>query len=145
MGNFQHLAEKVLAKNSSKNREVSSFSPLAKETGNFQGKTGNYSGNYNETSLNTIQYRINNHEETDNETGRKVEPINEETFTIKSKEKSFLFCKHVPDIVEQFFLYSVNIGMNLLPDDKHWIKAITFGINASKLTVLLSKYIDIWC
>lgn len=103
MGNFQHLAQKVLSKNCP-NAKVSCFLPLAEETGNFQGKSGNNAGNFNRSYNRESQSISAFKEETHKETSRKPEASNQETFAVKNHDKSFLISNSTAGILDGFFL-----------------------------------------
>ena len=85
MGNFSNLAKSALER-----QKVSSFFPLAKETGNFCSKDRNFPGNLvsngEEKSHTALGFKL----ETDRETIRKLLSENEETLTPKKEQKSFL-------------------------------------------------------
>lgn len=144
MGNFQELAEKVLEKYIYNPEKVSSFLTLVKETGNFSSKNGNCLRNVNTNIRNEKQYGIDSTVETNEETNRKLTLISEETFTLKDTPKSFVAGSKSSNIIEQFFSMESILGIELLPNDKRWIKAVIFDIHASKLTILLNEYIDKW-
>lgn len=143
MGNFQYLAQKVLAKYCHEEK-VSCFTPLGKETGNFQRKLGNYAGNfeytYHEVELCTSGFK----EETLKETIRKPESSNQEIFAVKINDKSFLIKNGTAGMLDGFFSNAAGLNIDLLPDDKRWLKAVCYGINNPTLTSLLSEYIDRW-
>ncbi|KTD73917.1 hypothetical protein [Legionella tucsonensis] len=143
MGNFQHLAQKVLSKNCP-NAKVSCFLPLAEETGNFQGKSGNNAGNFNRSYNRESQSISAFKEETHKETSRKPEASNQETFAVKNHDKSFLISNSTAGILDGFFSNAAGLDINLLPDDKRWIKTVCFGISRPTLAGFLSEYIDRW-
>lgn len=143
MGNFQYLAQKVLSKYCHE-AKVSCFTPLGKETGNFQRKLGNSAGNfeytYHEEELCTSGFK----EETLKETNRKPASSNQETFSEKINDKSFLIMNDTAGILDSFFSNASGLNIDLLPDDKRWLKAVCFGINRTTLASFLSEYIDCW-
>ncbi len=144
MGNFQELAEKVLAKNNYNSEKVSSFLALAKETGNFSRKNGNCQRNLNKNISNENQYSIGETVETNMETNRKPALIPEETFALKNIPISFVVNSKSSGIIEQFFSIASTLGIELLPEDKRWIKIVCFGISTSILDVLIIKYVECW-
>jgi len=104
MGNFQQLAEKILAKNNPCFNKVSSFLPLAEETGNFQGKSGNNPGNFDRIHHGEGQCTLGFKEETCKETSSKPGASNQETFAVKNNNKSFLINHGTADLLDGFFL-----------------------------------------
>lgn len=143
MGNFQYLAQKVLSKYCL-GTKVSCFTILGKETGNFQSKLGNNTGNieytYHEEELLISGFK----EETSKETSRKPESSNQETFAVKINDKSFLVKNNTASVLDSFFSNASELNIDLLPDDKRWLKAVCFGINRTILARFLSEYVDRW-
>src|ERR1700733_5379315 len=117
MGNFQGLAEKVLAKNNYNSEKVSSFLALVKETGNFSSKNGNFLRKLNKNIPLENQYGIDGRVETNEETNRKPTLISEETFTLKDTPISFIVGSKSSSIIERFFSMESILGIELLPDD----------------------------
>lgn len=103
MGNFQQLAEKILDKNNPCFNKVSSFLPLAGETGNFQGKSGNSIGNFEHANQGVGQCSPVFKEETCEETSRKLGAGNQETFAAKNNDKSFLINHGTAGLLDVFF------------------------------------------
>ncbi len=144
MGNFQFLAEKILAKNNPCFNEVSSFLPLAEETGNLQGKSGNNAGNFERRHHEEGQCTSDFKEETYKETSRKPDPSSQETLAVKNNDKSFLRNDGIAGMLEGFFSSATGLNIELLSGDKQWLKLACFGTHKSKLSSLLSEYIDCW-
>ena len=144
MGNFQYLAEKILAKNNPYSNKVSCFPPLAEETGNFQCKSGNNAGNFDRIYHEESQSISGLKEETHKETSRKPEPSNQETFAVKNHDKSFLINPGTVNMLDDFFSNATNLNIDLLSDDKRWLKTVCFGINRPILASFISEYIDRW-
>lgn len=158
MGNFQKLAEQVLMRSALNsnirplNQEaVSSFPPLAKETGNFWPKRENLRGNSKETGSCTSQASIGFHVETIEETVSKPLGNNQETFTSQNIPESFLtspsdiLAGHNVSSALDGFINGVNqLNIQLLPDDERWLKNICFGVKLHDLKLILEKYINHW-
>lgn len=146
MGNFQHLAEKIIKK-SVCNNKVSSFLPLAEETGNCSQKNGNIERNsINKNNPNSLAApRVSM--ETFEETGRKPPHQREETFIAKNLKKnspSINLKITESNLLERFFNETTHHGLQLLPDDMRWIKAICYGVSSHKLKSLLEQYTYLW-
>lgn len=143
MGNFQHLAQKVLSKNCL-DTKVSCCTSLAEETGNFQGKSRNNSGNfdyqYHEKGQSTSGFNV----ETYKETCWKPESNNQETFAVNNNVKSFLRKNSTAAMLDGFFSNAVGLDIKLLPDDKRWLKTVCFGLSTKKLCIVLNQYIYTW-
>lgn len=142
MGNLQHLAHKVLSKYCH-DTKVSCFTPLEKETGNFQGKSGNTAGNFEHIPHEESQCTSGFKEETSKETSRKPVSIDKETFATNITNKSFLM-HGATDMLDGFFSNAVGLNIDLLPDDQRWLRAVCFGINRTTLACYLGEYIDRW-
>lgn len=142
MGNLQHLAQKVLSKHCA-DAKVSCFLPLGKETGNFQAKSGNNAGNFERILHEESQCTSGFQEETSKETSRKPVSIDKETSAANITDKSFLI-NSATDMLDGFFSNAVGLNIDLLPDDKRWLRAVCFGINRPTLACYLSEYIDRW-
>lgn len=142
MGNLQHLAQKVLSKYCH-GTKVSCFTSLEKETGNFQSKSGNNAGNFERIPHEENQCTSGFQEETSKETSGKLVSIDKETFAANIIDKSFLI-NGATDMLDGFFSNATGLNIDLLPDDKRWLRAVCFGINRSTLAGYLSEYIDRW-
>ncbi|HAT9261850.1 TPA: hypothetical protein JBC17_11255 [Legionella pneumophila subsp. pneumophila] len=143
MGNLQHLAQKVLSKYCPDNK-VSCFPPLGKETGNIQGKSGNNAGNFECTNHEEDLCIAGFKEKTLEETNRKPASSNQETFAVKINDKSFLIKNGTAGMLDGFFSNAAGLNIDLLPDDKRWLKAVCYGINSPTLASFLNEYIDRW-
>ena len=158
MGNFQKLAEQVLSRpalylntKSLSQEKVSSFLPLAKETGNFWPKKENLCGNSKETDGCTNQSGIGFHVETIEETIRKPLGNKQETFISKNIPESFISCpsdilagNNVSSVLDGFINGVNQLNIQLLPDDERWLKNICFGVKLHDLKLILEKYINHW-
>ncbi|MDX1902277.1 MAG: hypothetical protein SFW66_09830 [Gammaproteobacteria bacterium] len=142
MGNLQYLAQKVLSKYCH-DTKVSCFTPLAKETGNPQGKSGNTAGNFERIPYEKSQRISSFKEEISKETSRKPVSIDKETFAANITNKSFLM-HSATDMLDGFISNAVGLNIDLLPDDQRWLRAVCFGINRPTLACYLSEYIDRW-
>lgn len=138
MGNFSHLAQPVLKK-------VSCFPFLGQETGNFGHKTGNNLGNVPETLARTAQAIQGLDKETLQETSRKLDQNNEETFASESTYKNFISQTETNSVLDYFFKHASNeFKIELLPDDVRWLNTICYGIKENKLKTLIEVYISNW-
>jgi hypothetical protein len=158
MGNYQKLAEQVLTRSilnlntkCQAQEKVSSFLPLVQETGNFWPKRENQLVNTNETDRHIHQSDIGVQMETNEETIRKLLENKQETFTSGNTHESFQNCfrgvlvgNNVSSILDNFFNGANQLNIQLLPDDKRWLKNICFGVNLHSLKIILEKYIIHW-
>jgi len=140
MGNFQHLAANVL----NKKCKVSMLFPLEKETGNFDTKNRNFEGNFNSNKRLTLQTASGVSFETSQETNVKLNGLNRETFNLKNDGKSFSLGETTHTILERFFNYAKQSDIQLLNDDRRWIKTICFGVSLRLLKKLLHQYTKYW-
>src|SRR5579875_2521672 len=131
MGNLKYLAQKVLSKYCH-DTKVSCFTSLEKETGNLQGKSGNTAGNFEPMPHEESQCTAGFKEETSKETSRKPVSIDRETFAANITDKSFLI-NGTTDMLDSFFSHAVELNIDLLPDDKRWLRAVCFGVNRPTL------------
>lgn len=130
MGNFQYLAVKVLERQSLHFGvpKVSNFSPLGKETGNFVLKKGNLTGNSKITTISKTHIPQGFHMETDMETNGKPIAKLMETPVLQNGYLSFLSASTRLTTIERFFDDADRFEIQLLQDDKRWIKDVCHGI-----------------
>lgn len=50
----------------------------------------------------------------------------------------------IDHVFSRFFDYCENINIELLSDDKNWLKKICYGQSSTNLEPLLKNYIKIW-
>lgn len=144
MGNFDHLAKKILAKNKTTNKSFQ-FSSLREETGNFQPKIANLQGNIlNKTPPENL-YASDIKVETHEVTSWKLLSKNDETLPLKSIAYGFLNENNYHNMLKCFFENAKEIGIELLHDDKRWLQLICQGLPLKQLKELLTEYIKHWC
>ena len=141
MDNLQHLAAKVLRKTT---RKVSCLPTLGEETGNFSANHGNFDGNSTikkplETLMKSAFVM-----ETSKETQGKLALNPRETFFKNNVGLQFPKDRGVGVLLDDFFKQADLLGLKLLPDDKHWLKAICISELLNLLEKRLNQYVECW-
>lgn len=124
VGNFQTLANKILLK---RYRDVSSFATLRNETGNNALTNGNFEGNQASPCLQGSEQIKANLVETTEETRGKPRGLVLETLQYKTSLESFLAASALSSLLQLFFEHALEQGVDLLHDDKRWLRAICYG------------------
>jgi hypothetical protein len=140
MDNLQRLAEKILSKGT---RKVSCFKTLGEETGNLLRRHGNCDGNsttktYQETLMASAFIL-----ETGKETQGKPPLNSQETFS-SNGWLEFPKDRGVDGLLDDFFRQVALLGLDLLHDDKRWLKTICVSDPLTLLEDRLNQYIECW-
>lgn len=143
MGNFRHLSDRVLKINRPAIKEVSCFPSLGEETGNLSRRYGNYDGNSTTqmapATVTASAFAL----ETGKETLGKPALNLQETFLSNGRLK-FPKDRGVDGLLDDFFRQAALLGLDLLHDDKRWLKTICVGEPLNLLEDRLNRYIEYW-
>ena len=140
MDNLQRLAEKVLRKST---RKVSCLPTLGEETGNLLHRYGNCDGNsttkINPATVTTSAFVT----ETGKETQGKPALNLQETFS-SNRQLEFPKDRGVDCLLDDFFRQAGLLGLDLLHDEKRWLKTICVAEPLTLLEDRLNRYIKCW-